>query len=68
MTRYYIEPKRRKYVKRQRPLTFARNLSNKYGKQLLTTATKTGLDALKTVSKKLQQQENLQETKQLIKL
>ena len=32
---------------------FARNLSNKYGKQLLDTATKTGLDALKTASKKL---------------
>ena len=32
---------------------FAWNLSNKYGKQLLDTATKTGLDALKTASKKL---------------
>ena len=29
-----------------------RNLSNKYGKKLLDTATKTRLDALKTVSKK----------------
>ena len=33
--------------------SFARNLSNKYGKQLLDTATKTKLDALKTVSKKV---------------
>ena len=30
-----------------------RNLSNRYGKQLLDTATKTGLDALKTASKKV---------------
>ena len=33
-------------------LLFARNLSNKYGKQLLDTATKTGLDALKVAFKK----------------
>ena len=32
-------------------LSFERNLSNKYGKQLLDIATKTGLDALKTASK-----------------
>ena len=28
-------------------------MSNKYGEQLLDTATKTGLDALKTASKKV---------------
>ena len=32
-------------------MSYARNLSNKYGKQLLDTATKPGLDALKTASK-----------------
>ena len=34
-------------------LSFVRNLSNKYGKKLLDTTTKTGVDALKTASKKL---------------
>ena len=34
-------------------MSFARNLSNKYGKQLLDTSTKTRLDALKTASKKV---------------
>ena len=34
-------------------MSFARNLSNKYGVQVLDTATKTGLDALKTASKKV---------------
>ena len=34
-------------------LSFARNLSNKYGKQLLDTATKTGIQSLKTASKKV---------------
>ena len=31
----------------------ARNLPNKYGKQLFDTAIKTGLDALRTVTKKI---------------
>ena len=52
MTRYSIELRTTKYVKGYRFLSFARNLSNKYGKQLLNTTTKTGLDALKTSSKK----------------
>ena len=34
-------------------MSFGRNLSNKYGLQLLDTATKTRLDALKNASKKL---------------
>ena len=34
-------------------MPFARNLSNKYGKQFLDTAAETGLDALKTASKKV---------------
>ena len=40
MTRYSIEPRTRKYVKRYGFLSFARNLSNKYGEQLLDDATK----------------------------
>ena len=34
-------------------MSFARKLSNKYGKKLLDTATKTELDAIKTASKKV---------------
>ena len=52
MTCYSIEPRMRKYVKGYGFLSFTRNLSNKYGKQLLNTATKTGLDVLKLLSKK----------------
>ena len=51
MTRFSIEP--RKYVKGYEFLSFARNLSNKYGKKLLNTPTKTGLDPLKTASKRV---------------
>ena len=47
MTRYSIEPRTRKYVKRYGLLSVAKNPSNKYRKQLLDAATKTGLDALK---------------------
>ena len=49
MTRYSIEPRTRKYVKGYGFLSFARNLSNKYKKQLLDTE----LDPLKTASKKV---------------
>ena len=49
MTRYSIEPKTKKYVKGYGILSFARNLSKKYAKQLLDT----GIDALKTASKKV---------------
>ena len=34
-------------------LSFSKNLCNKYGKKLLNTYTKTGLDALKTFFQKL---------------
>ena len=53
MTRYSIKPRTRTYVKGYGFLSFAINLSNKYGKKLLNTATKTGLDTLKTASKKV---------------
>ena len=49
MARYSIEPRTRKYGKEYKFLSFARNLSNKYGKQLMDTK----LDALKTSSKKV---------------
>ena len=47
MTRYFIESRTRKYVKGYGFLSFPRNLTNKHGKQLLYTPSKTGLDALK---------------------
>ena len=53
MTRCSLEPRTRKYVKGFRFLSFARNLFSKYGKRLLDTATKTGVDALKCTSKKV---------------
>ena len=53
MTRYSIEPRTRKYVKGYGFLSFTKNLYNKYGKKLLDTATKTKLNTLQTVSKKV---------------
>ena len=53
MTRYSIKPRTRTYVKGYGFLSFAINLPNKYGKKLLNTATKTGLDTLKTAPKKV---------------
>ena len=53
MPRYSIEPIKRNYVEGYEILKFVRNLSNKYGKQLLNNDTKTGLNALKTASKKV---------------
>ena len=53
MIRYFMEPRIGKYVKRYEFLPFARHLSNKYGKQLLDKATKTGLDAVKITSKEV---------------
>ena len=46
MTCYSIEPRIRNYVKGYGFLSFAINLSNKYRKQLLDTATKTSINAL----------------------
>ena len=53
MTRCSIELRTRKYGKEYEFLLFERILSDKYGKKLLETATKTGLDAAKTTSKKV---------------
>ena len=52
MTRYSIEPRTSKYVRGYGFLSFTRNMSSKYWKQLLDS-TKTGIDALKTASKKI---------------
>ena len=50
MMRYSTEPRFRKYDKGYGFLSFARNFSNKYGKKLMDTATKTGMDAAKIAS------------------
>ena len=48
-----MEPRKRKYVKGYGHLSFARNSFNKYGKQLLDTATKPVTDVVITASKKV---------------
>ena len=53
--RYSVEPKFRKYVKGHGFLSFAKKIGNKYGKKLMDTATKTGIDAAKTTSKRVVQ-------------
>ena len=40
-------------LKGYRFLSFARNLSSKYGKKLVDTASKTGLDAAKTTTEEV---------------
>lgn len=47
-----IEPRTKHYVKEYESLSFRRNLFNKYRKQLLEVAAKTGLYALKAATKK----------------
>ena len=53
--RYSTEPRFRKYVKGYGFLSFAKTFGNKYGKKLIDTATKTGIDAVKTASKRVVQ-------------
>ena len=53
MMRDSIEPRFRKYVKGYGFLLFARKFGDKYGKKLMDTATKTGLDAAKPLLKEL---------------
>ena len=52
---YSLEPKYRKYLQRYGILSFARKFVDKYGKKLMNTATKTGIDVAKTVSKRVVQ-------------
>ena len=51
--RYSTEPRFRKYVKGYGFLSFAKKFGDKYGKKLMDTATKAGIDAPKTVSKRV---------------
>ena len=50
-TRYSKEPKYRIYVKGYGFLSFAIKFDDKYGKKLMDTAIKTGIDAAKAASK-----------------
>ena len=51
--RYSIEPKFRKYVKGYGFLSFAKKTGSKYGKKLIDTANKTGIDTAKSTSKRI---------------
>ena len=53
--RYSLEPKYRKYVKGYSFLSFVRKFGDKYGKNLMDPASKTGIDAAKTASKRVLQ-------------
>ena len=53
--RYSLEPNYRKYVQGYGFLSFARKFGDKYVKKLMVTATKTGIDAAKTASKRVVQ-------------
>ena len=50
--RYPLEPRDRIYVKGCGFMSFARSMSNKYGKKLVDTAKKSATDAIKTTSKR----------------
>ena len=53
--RHSTESKFRKYVKGYGFLSFAKKFGDKYGKKLIDTATKTGIDAAKTASERVVQ-------------
>ena len=53
--RYSTEPRFRKYVKGYGFLSFPKKCDNKCGKKIMDTATKTGIDAAKTTSKRVVQ-------------
>ena len=53
--RYSTEPRFRKYVKGYGFLSFARKVGDKYGKKLMDTAIKAGIDVAKTASKRVVQ-------------
>ena len=50
--RYSLEPRDRVYVKGYGFMSFARSMSNKYGKKLVDTAKKSATDTTKTSSKR----------------
>ena len=51
--RYSTEPRFKKYFKDSGFLSFAKKCGSKYGKKIMDTATKTGMDAAKTASKRV---------------
>ena len=51
--RYSTETRFRKYVKDYGFLPFAKKFGNRYSKKLMDIATKTGIDAAKTASKRV---------------
>ena len=51
-TRYSIEPRNRICGKGYGFMSFARSMSNKYGKKLVDTAKKSATDAIKTALKR----------------
>ena len=53
--RYSTEPRYGKYAKGYGFFSFARKLGDKYGKKLMNTSRKTGIDAAKTASKRVVQ-------------
>ena len=53
--RYSTEPWFRKYVEGYGFLSCTKKFGNKYSKKLMDTATKTGIDATKTTSKRVVQ-------------
>ena len=50
--RHSLEPRDRVYVKGYGFMSFARSMSNKYGKKLVDTAKKSATDAIKTAPKR----------------
>ena len=48
----FIEPRNTVYVKEYGFMSFAKSMSNKYGKKLADTAKKSATDAIKTASKR----------------
>ena len=50
--RYSLEPRNSTYVKGYGFMSFARSMSNKYGKKLVDTSKKSATDVIKTASKK----------------
>ena len=53
--RYLTEPRFRKYVKGYGFLSFARKFGDKYGRKIIDTASKKGIDAAKTASERVVQ-------------
>ena len=64
--RHSLAPKFKKYVQGFDFLSFARKFEDKYGKKLMDTAEKKGIDAAKAASKRVVQKINTEATGGLI--